>query len=1343
MKKHNSRTEIYYAKIQWGKNKPYWVEIVDEKINAYKGKVFDPSSRNYGKIVSFTPENIIGYHVIKLSKNGLGSPYIPASESCTILDTIVPDSMSYETHIAIRKIKEAVGGDLSGYVSGKLQYTNLQLCKALAAEQVDAVAMAIYNIEARGQGMIIGDQTGIGKGRVAAAMIRYGYMSGVQPIFMSEKPNLFSDIYRDLVDIGSSDLIPFIINSQESKTNIKDKDGNIVFQAPIVSVQTKIIASGKIPKNYDYVLCTYTQFNAIEPTAKKAFLQKIAQNNILIMDEAHNASGASNTGNFLQGIVADCKGVLFLSGTFAKRPDNMPIYAMKTCMKEANMSSDQLVEAITRGGVALQEILASQLVMEGQMLRRERSFDGVEVNFLTLDDLAQEHRAISDNITEIIREMIVFQRDYVNPEIEKMNKVAAAEGKQVKERGGTSQAGIKNSPYFSKVFNIFNQMLFSIKAEAVADRAVMRLREGKKPVIAFSSTMGSFLSEMKSEGGDFVGNGDLINADFKTVLQKGLDGLLRFTETDHAGHKTYKEFSISEFSQQAQSQYYGIVDKIKSASTGISISPIDIIIQKIEAAGFSVSEVTGRQLAVQFDQVKIDREAKTIAEKKIKDAEKTGIATTLGRVTSSTVGMVITRKKENVNDAFRRFNNNEIDVLLINQSGSTGASAHAVVTNSVKPNDVKQRCMIILQPELNISTEVQKRGRINRTGQLSLPIYDYISSAIPAEKRLVMMLQKKLKSLDANTTSNQNQSEQVLSVDDFLNKYGDKVVHGYLNEHLELNTLLNDPLELEKENKDGKDIPEDLAYKVSGRIAILSCQEQEDFYNAIIEQYKAEVDYLKQTGEYNLEVQTMNLEAETEQAKVCVAGTGGKSSFGSASVHEKCMCNVLKKPYTLTELQNILKDSLKDKTPQQHQADLCRDYKTFALDKMAKDVADIYEKYSRLIEEINQERGYKKIEAGNDANALIEFVKNRTNELQSARDGAIASEKEKANNRWKSMNNIFSYFLIGNGYKYPFMVYGGTDPVNIPAVFLGYNIDMGRANPYIPSNVKLRFALSDGHKYIALASSGDQGLQIRAIIGSSYNSGRLDFIAQWESLITKSSVSRKIRHIITGNLLQASALYKGNLISYTSMDGGVKKGILMPDNWNGENKRGETEVVLPISKAIKIILEMYPGETVSTMNGISFHRPPYGMSGRIEMSVPKTKAYAVYFQDQDIIALSSNPVDGFEMRSGRMLAYFEKENVNRLIDILQSRYSVSMKVNSENSDFNLDVDRVLISRKSPETQRAESQYADDRQKFEKRQFDANQIKQASRGGPMTDDAAIKAKAKAKARARFLFLSAQF
>jgi DNA modification methylase len=608
----------------------------------------------------------------QLSGDELGSPYVPASESCVVLNTQVPDSMSFETQSSLEKIREEVGGDIDAFVIHRLNYRNkMELCKALSAEQIDAVAMAIYNIEARAQGMIIGDQTGIGKGRVAAAMIRYGVNQKVKPIFITEKANLFSDIYRDLVAIGSAHLVPFIVNGRETKTDIKDEEGNIIYQALHASEQGKIFESQKIPAKFHFVVGTYSQFNSPERKPEKPnFLREIAKDNIMIMDEAHNSSGSSNTGEFMQSVVADTRGVIFLSATFAKRPDNMPIYAMKTAMSDANLTKDELVEAIVRGGVALQEVLSSQLVAEGQMLRRERSFEGVEVNYITLDGKEQEHKAIADNITDILREIISFQKNHVDKQVEELDKIAVAEGKEVTLREGTSQAGVDNQPYFSKVFNVINQMLFSIKAEAVAERAIARLKEGRKPVIAFASTMGSFIEQMENDKGMTVSDGDVINADFTEVLKRGLDGILRYTEKDVDGNTISKKFELSDFAPEAQVEYARIMEKIKSASTGITISPIDTVVKKIQDAGYSVAEVTGRKYELQINP-------------------------------KTNKGLVLQRKRINTNDAFRQFNNNEVDVLMINQSGATGASAHAIPTAKVPSGQVKQRAMIVLQAELD------------------------------------------------------------------------------------------------------------------------------------------------------------------------------------------------------------------------------------------------------------------------------------------------------------------------------------------------------------------------------------------------------------------------------------------------------------------------------------------------------------------------------------------------------------------------------------------------------------------------------------------------------------------
>lgn len=1200
------------------------------------------------------------------SDSSLAAPYLPASESCVVLNTVVPDSMEYETSQALKFIQQEVGGNMDEFVRQRLGYSSkIELCKALSAEQTDAVAMAIYNIEAREQGMIIGDQTGIGKGRIAAAMIRYAVLQGKKPIFITEKPNLFSDIYRDLSAIGSAHLVPFIVNGRESKTDIKDENGEVIHQALSAAEQQVYFKDQRIPGNCDFVLATYTQFNSPDRKPEKPnFLRAIASGNVMILDESHNASGSSQTGEYLQGVVGSAKGVIFLSATFAKRPDNMPIYAMKTAISDANMSKDDLVQAITQGGVALQEVLASQLVKEGQMLRRERSFEGVAVNYLTLDELENEHQAIADNITEILRDIISFQTNNVDSMVDELDDIAVAEGKEVTKREGTSQAGVDNMPYFSKVFQVIHQMLFSIKAEAVADRAILRLKEGKKPVIAFASTMGSFIEQMENESGLPVANGDTINADFSEVLQRGLDGILRYTVTTPEGKKEYKRFELSEFAPEVREKFLAISQKIKTLSSGISISPIDIIVQKLKNAGYTVAEVTGRKYEVQIN-------------------------------TKTNKGVVISRNKINTNDAFRQFNNNEVDVLLINQSGSTGASAHAIVTKKVSAQQVKQRVMIVLQAELDINTEVQKRGRINRTGQILSPIYDYVMSAVPAEKRLMMMLQKKLKSLDANTTSNQKQSTKILDVPDFLNKYGDKVVTQYLQDNPDINKLLGDPLKFEDTRNEGGNVLEDAAHKVSGRVAVLSTKMQAEFYSEISQSYTEYVEYLKQIGDYDLEVEAMNLEAETLSQKVVRMGKGGDSEFGTDSFLEKVEANILRKPFSKTELENILKESLSNEqglNPKELQQQIVKDADAFFKKQLEKDLEDNEKYYDELIADIPKEKKGVKILEKEGKEASERYEKERRKELNDAKFKQAEKLSIQSKNRLQYLNGIFKFFYVGRNTLYPMSSFSDGD-IKITSVFLGFIIDKKKKNPYAPSNIRLRFALASSNKYIAIPASYTK--DVNAIIGASYNSEELstkELIENWEQAIKLSSKSRGIRYIVTGNLLQAFAGFSGKLVSYTTNTNETKKGILMPEYWEADENGMDSKVAIPIARAEKIIKGLLSGKGISTENGTSIFNT--GDSFKIIVPASKQRGGDV-FLNADILAL----VDGnnFNKTADKMVAIIDDKNLKPFLEILQNAFNDSLLVdmaqfksiqNEDNPNRKSRNPIVLLSQKEAEEQEA-------------------------------------------------------
>lgn len=1151
----------------------------------------------------------------KLRGAELGAPYVPTSESCNVLDTEVPDTMAFEMHDAMKKVKDKVGGDIDNFVRDRLGYiSNTQLCKVLAAEQIDAVAMAIYNIEAKDQGCIIGDQTGIGKGRVAAALMRYGARHGLKPIFLTEKANLFSDIYRDLIAIGSSNLKPFIVNSKESKTNIKDSTGKIIYSAPSKFEQTKIFQTAEL-EEYDLILATYSQFNSsAKENLKKDFLSLISMGRLLIMDESHNASGSSNTGSYLRRIVGQTKSTIFLSATFAKRPDNMPIYALKTSISDANLSTDSFISAVNRGGVALQEILASQLVAEGQMIRRERSYENVIVEYRTLDHRKDEHFAIADRITQIMRDIIAFQEQFISPLINDIDDEYAKQNKEIRARGGTSEMGINNTTYFSKIFNVINQMLFAIKAEDVAEAAIAKLREGKKPLIAFSSTMGSFLTQLIEEAGIRPGDGNKIQTDFALILKNGLDGVMRYTEMDAVGEKTYSSFDLNDLGMEGRMEYLRIESQIEDSLSGIFISPIDVILDKIRKAGYSAQEVTGRSVKIDFDKGYLS-------------------------------GKVSRVKKVNVNDAFAMFNDNEIDVLLINQSGSTGASAHAIPTPKVPASQVKPRVMIVLQMELNVDTEIQKRGRIFRTGQIHQPEYVYLNSAIPAEQRLMMMLSQKLKSLDANTSSNQNQNKKMMNIPDFLNKYGDRIVSDFLDDESDLHRMLGSP---DLGNEGGA-----VSQRVSGRVAVMPTEQQTYFYEKVTANYLEYIDYLKQTGDYDLEVEDLNLQAKTLSKQIVVLGNGGNSKFGTDTYLEKLEVNALKKPFKSAELKQMLLQKLNGRSPEEYRDQLIRDFDNFTEPQLKEGVEEIETKFTQLLTELPKKKSLLKLWEKEGEHTYEEEYQRQKTALENERESKLSAKNAQFRNRQQLFHGLAKFFTVGRPLS--FQQHSFTEKVF--ATFLGFDISESATNPYAPSAIKLKFAIASHLKMLVLPASF--ATEINAIRGASYelsSNGIDSMLSEWDDAIRSKNQDRIVRYMRTGNLVQGYS--DGRLVSYTTIDGKTEKGILLSENF--QNDKMKKKVTVPLLRASGLIRSMVHGKQLELSDRISITRS----SDYFEVRVPASaSAGGQFFMEELLIDLTVGRK--FEKVSNTMRAKVEDSNLIPFLNVLQNEFGVNIEITWE------------------------------------------------------------------------------
>jgi uncharacterized protein YbaA (DUF1428 family) len=223
----------------------------------------------------------------------------------------------------------------------------------------------------------------------------------------------------------------------------------------------------------------------------------------------------------------------------------------------------------------------------------------------------------------------------------------------------------------------------------------------------------------------------------------------------------------------------------------------------------------------------------------------------------------------------------------------------------------------------------------------------------------------------------------------------------------------------------------------------------------------------------------------------------------------------------------------------------------------------------------------------------------------------------------------------------------------------------------------------------------------KSIRNTSYDDENI--VKNWQEYTEKSNANRQVRYIVTGNILQGSAKFdSGKLISYTLLDGGIKKGILLPENYDPLKSIKDRFVNVPIGKAERYILDLDINSAVRSSDDKIVIFREYRYSGYYSLSVPANRNYHNYIKDENIISLCNNP-DGFERRSDKMVAYFSRENIPALLEYLDKAFKLSISVSKEYfSHYFDDIEDNENHQKDSLTKEAERIYEKDRQNFEKR-----------------------------------------
>ena len=1179
-------------------------------------------------------------------------PYRPHNTAFR-LESVAPAAMVEAMDKVLSQI-EAQHGSIDEFVKTELGYDTIaETYQALAAEQMDSVAMAIYQMKQE-QALIIGDQTGVGKGRQMAALIRWAVQRGEKPVFITQKADLFSDIYRDLVDVGSGDLVPFIFNSDGAMV---DSKGNTVHKPLSSAEMAKVFASGALPEEYDFAVLTYSQVNTgdavsqqeMEEAAKKSgartkksknvkngkatpkatFLRAIAKDNYLFLDESHTAAGSSNTGAYLQSILRGAKAATFASATFAKRPDTMPLYAIRTAMSQAKVDPDKMISIIEKGGVTLQEIMSRELTNAGQMVRRERDMSDVVTDWKTITDPETVRRAREnyDRTIAAFNAIIKFQEDYVKPMIEALDMELAVMAESAGVKRGTDKMGVENVPFASKTYNYTKQLMLALKVNAIADEVEAEINAGRHPVIALESTMESSIKDYAA--------GEIIDEPtFSASLLKGLDTVMQYTVKDEDGNERHERYSPQALGPVGEKAYYELQDFIRESTSDIFISPLDAIIERLNKKGYKVGELTGRNMYVERNDD--------------------------GRV------VVKRRTDKDKKKMQREFNSGVLDVLILNKSASTGISLHA----SEKFSDQRQRSMIIAQPLSDINDYMQMIGRIDRTGQVHRGYYINLGLPVPAENRFLMMLSTKLKSLNANTTTSQDSESNDVEAPDLLNKYGSQVVVEYLRDNVDIYEKMGTPLKkgglgggrVQASELEDYKPQEDDARKITGYVALLATKEQEEFYDDVVRRYNELIKYLNDTGSNDLKITVMPLRATTIEKRISSEGIDpdGNNPFARNSFVEKVEMDVLRKPMKADEIRKVIEQINKGVEPNTYLDNVIETIRKEDEVRIAAEDERYEKSKAKAIDDIAKQtekiNGQKKRSDEEKRVAIDNFIAETNEKVEAKHKDNIL----RLNTNSDQMMRRLRMFEVGKSYLVPDNLESMIFDFATSAIFCGYKT---KDSKITASTTLAIFATLDGRRRIEIKLSQIDALRsIDKVTNDNWDAARATTLDNWDSQIP--SETRKTGFIMTGNILQAIADtqdeyggYPGQLISYTDIDGNVHDGILMPDKWNASMLKTSGA---PLSSRLQQIKDYTP---------ITSHDGKVEIMGNswakmFYLTVPKTKKDgAVYYENKTLLRAAGG---NFYPYRGKLRADIPEE---RIIEVVKELAKLGVKVKDDTTDI--------------------------------------------------------------------------